>query len=154
MKIGFYAGSFDPFTLGHLYVAKIASKLFDKLVVGIGVNENKIRRFDKQKMKDAMQKLFEAEKLNNIEVIIYDGLTVHAAKQKNASFLVRGIRNDSDYEVEKNMAETNKKLSGIETIYMVSSDIGMISSTMVYNLLKEGKDVSKYLPPQILEVVK
>ena len=154
MRIGFYAGSFDPFTIGHLHVTKLASGLFDKVVVGIGINSSKTRRFDKEKMKEAISKFLKSEKIENVEVITFDGLTADVAKQCGASYLIRGLRNSMDYNDEENLALINKEISGLETIYLRSGNYGVISSTMVFELLKRGKDVSKYIPPYVIDVVK
>ena len=153
MRIGFYAGSFDPFTVGHLHIVKIACGLFDKVVVGIGINSSKTRRFDKEKMRVAISKLLKSEGLTNAEVITFDGLTADVAKQCGASFLIRGLRNSMDYNDEENLALINKEISGLETIYLRSGNYGVISSTMVCELLKRGKDVSAYIPPHVIDVV-
>ena len=154
MKVGFYAGSFDPFTIGHLHIVKVASKIFDKVVIGIGINSQKIRRFDKMKMKDAIAKLLKAEHLENCEVITFDNLMADVASEYNADFLIRGIRNGIDYDFEENLALMNEEISGIDTIYVRAGAYGAVSSSMVFELLKHNKDVSKYLPAQILDVVK
>ena len=154
MKVGFYAGSFDPFTIGHLHIVKVASKIFDKVVIGIGINSQKTRRFDKMKMKDAIAKLLKAENLENCEVITFDNLMADVASEYNADFLIRGIRNGIDYDFEENLALMNEEISGIDTIYVRAGAYGAVSSSMVFELLKHNKDVSKYLPAQILYVVK
>ena len=81
MRVGFYSGSFDPFTIGHLNLVKKASLLFDKVIVGIGVNPKKTRTFNKIEMKEAINLLFQNHGLDNCECIIYEGLTVEAAKK-------------------------------------------------------------------------
>lgn len=154
MNIGFYAGSFDPFTNGHLHVVTESAKLFDKLIVGIGVHPSKTRRFDKELMQDAIEKVLARENLNNVEVISYDNLSVDVAQKYGATFLVRGIRNGMDYEYEENMASINEEVSGIDTVYIRAGHLGNISSSMVMELLRNNKDVSKYLPKEILELVK
>ncbi len=154
MKIGFYAGSFDPFTVGHLHILKKACGIFDKVIVGIGINPEKKRRFDETKMKKAILKVLKTEEISNAEVVVYDGLTVDCAKKFNASFLVRGIRNGMDYGFEENLASMNEEISGLDTIYMRAGKLGVVSSSMVFELLKNNKDVSKYLPEAVLEVVK
>ena len=154
MKVGFYAGSFDPFTIGHLHIVKVASKIFDKVVIGIGINSQKTRRFDKMKMKDAIAKLLKAENLENCEVITFDNLMADVASEYNADFLIRGIRNGIDYDFEENLALMNEEISGIDTIYVRAGAYGAVSSSMVFELLKHNKDVNKYLPAQILDVVK
>lgn len=154
MKVGFYAGSFDPFTVGHLHVVKVSSKIFDKIVVGIGINPSKTRRFDKIKMKEAIEKLLKSENIANFEVVIFDGLTADAASACGAEFLIRGIRNGMEYEIEENLALINQELSGIETIYIRSGKYGAVSSSMVFELLKANKDVSKYVPKYVIDIIK
>ena len=154
MKIGFYAGSFDPFTNGHLHVITKSASLFDKVIVGIGVNSEKARRFDKDLMQKAIEKVIANRNLNNVIVISYDGLLVDTAVNYNASFLIRGIRNGMDYEYEENMASINEELSDLDTVYIRAGRLGNISSSMVMELLKYNKDASKYLPKEILEIVK
>ena len=154
MKIGFYAGSFDPFTNGHLHVVKKSAKLFDEIVIGIGIQPNKVNRFDKDIMKSGIEAVLKREKIGNVKVITYDNLSVDAALEHNATFLIRGLRNDMDYEYEENLASINEELSGLDTIYIRSGKLGNISSSMVMELLQYDRDVSKYLPKEILEIVK
>ena len=154
MKVGFYAGSFDPFTNGHLHVIINSAKLFDKVIVGIGVHPKKTRRFDKELMKQTIEKILLREKLNNVEVVIYNNLSVDVALEYGCTFLVRGVRNGMDYEYEENMASINEEISGLDTIYIRAGKLGNISSSMVMELLRNNKDVSKYLPPEILDLVK
>ena len=154
MKIGFYAGSFDPFTNGHLHVVRESAKLFDKVIVGIGIQPNKIPRFDKNIMKTGIEAVLKSENISNAEVIIYDNLSVDTAKKYKATFLIRGVRNGMDYQYEENLASINEELSGIDTIYIRSGNLGNISSSMVMELLEHSKDVSKYLPKEILEIIK
>lgn len=154
MKIGFYAGSFDPFTEGHLHIVRESAKLFDKVIIGIGIQPKKTPRFDKKLMKNGIEAVLKRENINNAEVIIYNNLSVDTAKKYNATFLIRGIRNDMDYQYEENLASINEEISGIDTIYIRSGSLGNISSSMVMELLEHNADVSKYLPKEILEIVK
>lgn len=154
MKVGFYAGSFDPFTNGHLHVVTQAVKLFDVVVVGIGVHPNKKRRFDKELMKNAIEQVFERLQIDNVIVTSYDNLSVDAATLYNATCLVRGIRNGMDYEYEENIASINEEISGLDTVYIRAGKLGNICSSMVMELLRNNKDVTKYLPEEILELVK
>ena len=110
MSIGFYAGSFDPFTIGHLHIVKTAVNLFDKVIIGVGINEEKKRKFDTEKMKECIEKTINSENLHNVMVVTYSGLTVDEMKKHNATFLIRGLRNSKDYEIEENLAKINKKL--------------------------------------------
>lgn len=153
MKIGFYAGSFDPFTNGHLHVLRKSAQLFDKVIVGIGVHPSKTRRFDKDLMKNAIEQVLIRENLTNVIVISYGNFSVDAAIEYNSTFLIRGIRNGMDYEYEENMASINEEISGLDTIYIRAGSLGNISSSMVMELLRNGKDVSKYLPKEIMDLV-
>lgn len=154
MQIGFYAGSFDPFTNGHLNVILKASKLFDKVIIGIGINPNKKRRFDRNIMKKAIEKTLENKKLNNVIVICYDNLSIDIAKANNSTFLIRGIRDGIDYNYEENLASINEELSGLDTIYIRAGSFGNISSSMVMELIRNNRDVSKYVPKEILNIIK
>jgi len=152
MKNCFYPGSFDPFTNGHLHVVKRASQLFDKVIIGIGIHSSKNRRFDKNLIKNAIEQLLIRENLTNVQVICYDNLSVDTALEHNCTFLVRGLRNGMDYQYEENLASINEEISGLDTIYIRSGSFGNVSSSMVMELLQNNKDVSKYLPKEILEI--
>lgn len=154
MKIGFYAGSFDPFTNGHLHVVTQSAKLFDRVIIGIGVHPKKTRRFDKELMQKAIEQVLVRNNLNNVTVISYDNFSVDVAIENNSTFLVRGIRNGMDYEYEENMASINEEISGLDTVYIRAGNLGNISSSMVMELLRNNKDVSKYLPEEVLALVR
>ena len=154
MNIGFYAGSFSPFTNGHLHVVKEASKLFDKVIIGIGINSRKIPRYNNELMKEAIEKVLTRENLNNVEVVIYNNLSADAAKEHNSTVLIRGIRNTMDYEYEEKMALINEEISGLDTIYIRAGEFGNVSSSLVMELLEYGRDVSKFLPVEVFELVK
>ena len=154
MEVAFYAGSFDPFTNGHLHVVQKSAKIFDKVIIGIGNNPDKERRYNKELMKNVIEKIIKNRKLNNVEVICYDNLSVDVAIENNATFLVRGVRNGMDYEFEENMASINEEVSGIDTIYIRAGKLGNISSSIVMELFENGKNVSKYLPKEIMDIIK
>lgn len=153
MNRGFYAGSFDPFTMGHKHVVKTASELFDKLIIGIGVNSQKKRTYNKEIMKKAIEQDLKDEGIENAEVITYEGLSVDAALKNNCNYLVRGIRDDMDYYYEENIAQINEEISNLDTIYVRAGSLGAISSSTVKELYNNGKDVSKYVPKAILEIM-
>ncbi len=153
MNNGFYAGSFDPFTSGHMHVVKTASKLFDRLVIGIGDNNQKKRKYNKDVMKAAIEKALVSDKINNVVVVNYEGLSVDAAKDNECNFLVRGIRDDMDYYYEENIAEINEEISGLDTIYIRAGVLGGISSSTVKELFANGKDISRYVPDDILKIM-
>ena len=152
-KIGFYAGSFDPFTVGHMQVIKEATQLFDKVIVGIGVAGHKTKVFNSNKMRNAIEKVLQELNITNVKVIKYTGLTTDVAEKEGATFLIRGLRNGTDYAYEENMAGINQDISNIPTIYLRATTYGNVSSSLVKELLNNGKDVSKYVPSPILEII-
>lgn len=107
MKIAFYPRSSDSFTNSHLHVVKTSSKLFDKVIIGIGINSQKEKRFSNEVMKKAIENTLLLENIDNTDVIIYDGLSVDVAKKYYCNFLIRGLRNDMEYQYEENLC--NKK---------------------------------------------
>ena len=110
--------------------------------------------YDKEKMKVAIENVLKRRNLNNVSVICYENLSVDAAMENNATVLVRGIRNGMDYEYEENMASINEEISGLDTIYIRAGSLGNISSSFVMELFNNGKDVTKYLPAEIIEILK
>lgn len=151
--IGFYAGSFDPFTNGHLQIVKKAAKCFDKVIVGIGYNAEKIERIDKTRMKEAIEKAISEENLNNVEVVLYTGLTVDKAKECKADILIRGLRNGTDYEYEENISEINEKIANMDTCYFRAGDLGYLSSSIVMELYSKNKSINKYVPQAVAELL-
>lgn len=151
---GFYAGSFDPFTNGHLSIVRKTAKCFDKVIIGIGNNSEKQGRFDKTKMKEAIEEVIKQEKINNAEVIIYETLTSKAAKKYGAEILIRGLRNGTDYQYEETIAEINDEYSGIDTCYFRAGNLGYLSSSMVMELYNAGEDITKFVPKPVAELLK
>lgn len=149
-----YAGSFDPFTNGHLHIAEKAAELFDELVIGVTSNSNKKRTTDLYDMAYAMYKLFQPYKYNNVSVVELDGcLVADYCREQDICYLVRGLRNTSDYLYEENIAKINSEINpNLKTIYF-RSDNDVISSSMVRELQKYGKDISKYVPEEIYEIL-
>ena len=153
MNIGLFVGSFDPFTNGHFEVVKKALNVFDKIVIGIGDNTKKNRMFDKEIMQTAMQKLFENEiKLGKIQIVTYSTLTAELAKQVNATFIIRGLRNSSDYNYEEDIANINETLFGIDTIFF-RAKYSFISSTLIRDLISRDKDISNLVPTEIFKAI-
>jgi len=152
--IGFYAGSFDPFTNGHLQVVKKASKCFDKVVIGIGYNAEKKARVEKEKMKEAIEKTIQELNLNNVSVTIYTGLTVDEAKKNNCDILIRGLRNGTDYQYEENISEINEQISGLDTCYFRAGKLGYLSSSFVMELFNNDKNIDEYVPKYVAELLK
>ncbi len=152
--IGFYAGSFDPFTNGHLQIVKKTSKCFDKVIVGIGYNAEKKERINKVKMKEAIEKAIKEEQLTNVDVVLYNGLTVEKAKECGANILIRGLRNGTDYEYEENISEINEKLAEMDTCYFRAGDLGYLSSSVVMELYNNNKSIDKFVPKAVAELLK
>ncbi|MBQ8889263.1 MAG: pantetheine-phosphate adenylyltransferase, partial [Bacteroidaceae bacterium] len=116
MKKAIYPGTFDPFTVGHHSIVKRALTFMDEVIVGIGINENKQCLLSVEKRVEAIQKLYADEP--RVKVLSYSGLTVDFAEEQGAKFIVRGIRTVKDFEYEEGIADINRKLSGIETIFL------------------------------------
>lgn len=152
--IGFYAGSFDPFTNGHLQIVKKAAKCFGKVIVGIGYNSDKSERIDKNKMKIAVEETIKEIGLNNVEVVLYEGLTVEKAREMNSDILIRGLRNGTDYEYEENISEINDKLAGMDTCYFRAGDLGYLSSSVVMELYNHNKEIDNFVPKAVAKLLK
>ena len=152
--IGFYAGSFDPFTNGHLAIVKKSAKCFEKVIIGIGYNSEKKPRVDKNKMKQAIEETIKEENLQNVEVVLYQGLTVDKAKELEADILIRGLRNGTDYEYEENISAVNEKIAGIDTCYFRAGDLGYLSSSIVMELYENNKGIEKFVPAPVAKLLK
>lgn len=148
-KIAIFPGSFSPFTLGHKSVVDRALPLFEKIIIAIGINSNKNEYFS---IKEREQWINEIYKNNSkIEVQFYEGLTVDLCEKIGANYILRGLRDSHDFKYEKNIAQTNKKLNDdIETIFIITPpEISHISSTIVRDIIKNGGDVSQFLPKEV-----
>lgn len=146
-KIAVFPGSFDPFTIGHKAVVDSALPIFDKIIIAIGVNAEKKNNEKLEKRVQVISDLFADNPKISVET--YSTLTVDFCKKNNAQFLVRGLRNTTDFEYEKSIAQTNKQLSGIETVFFVTPpEFEHISSSIVRELISYGADVSQFLPKQ------
>lgn len=144
-KIAIFPGSFDPFTIGHHDIVMRGLEIFDEIIIGIGRNYNKREFFPMADRLAAIQRAYSKE--SRVRVEVYDGLTIDFAAQHNAHFILRGVRSTLDFEYERNIAEANKQLSGIETVLLYTRpEYAHISSTLVRDLHSHGKDISQYLP--------
>ena len=145
MRIAIFPGSFDPFTIGHHDIVMRALNLFDEIIIGIGHNYTKRETFPLEERLATIQRIYKNEP--RVCVKVYEGLTVDFAAQHNAQFILRGVRSTIDFEYERNIAEANKQLSGIETVLLYTRpEYAHISSTLVRDLHSHKKDISQYLP--------
>ncbi len=148
MKRAIFPGSFDPITLGHLDIIQRGITLFDELVIAIGVNADKKYMFPLEKRKQFIEEAFKNEP--KIKVVTYKGLTVNFCKEIDAQFILRGLRNPADFEFEKAIAHTNRKLSEIETVFLLtSSGKSYISSSIVRDVIRNGGDYTGLVPDSV-----
>lgn len=153
MKIrkALYAGSFDPFTNGHLSIVEKSSELFDEVIVGIAENSNKERSTNIYDMQEAIREQLKYH--DNVSVVIINSLVADYCKKKDICYLVRGLRNTSDYLYEENIAKINNEINpNLRTIYF-RADNDVISSSMIRELNEYGKDVSKFVPEEIHKIL-
>lgn len=144
-RTALFAGTFDPFTKGHHALVLRALAIFDKVVVAVGRNMGKKCLFSVEQRVEAIEKLYAADK--RVEVMAYDGLTMDLAKEIGATALLRGVRNTKDFEYEREIADVNFRIGGIETVLLMSElEHASISSSIVRELMNYGKDVTALLP--------
>jgi|SRR5690554_593157 len=147
MKRAVFPGSFDPVTLGHVDVVVRNLDLFDEIIVAVGVNADKKYLFTLEKRVAFLQKTFES--FSKVKVMTYEGLTVDFCKKNDARFLIRGLRNTTDFEYEKSVAQANFKLAGIESVFVFSSpDISYISSSIVRDVIRNNGNYSAMVPDE------
>ncbi len=151
MKIAIYPGSFDPITNGHLDIIRRATKLFDKVIVVLAVNNKKKYRFS---LEDRKEMVIESVKdIKNVEVDVCDGLTVEYAKEKGAVAMIRGLRVVSDFEYEWSLTAANQFInSDIETVFLMAHrDLTFLSSSTIDEMVKNGVDVSTLVPQIVID---
>ncbi len=152
-KKAIYPGSFDPFTNGHLDIVKKAVKLFEEVYIFIGINPQKKRSTDAELMKSAIEKTLDELGIGNCRVVVCDGLTAEFAKENGIGYMIRGLRNNLDYNYEENLAEINKLINPeLETVYFRAENVA-VSSSMVKELFGYGRDVSPYLPKPVMQIM-
>ncbi len=148
-RIAFFPGSFDPFTKGHADIVERGLNLFDEIIIGIGTNTTKKRYFPLDLMTKLIKGAFKDD--GRVQVVHYNDLTAKVAREHGANFLLRGLRNTTDFEYENTISQVNRQIvNGLETIFLITSpDLAPISSTIVRELHSFGQDVSQYLPFQL-----
>lgn len=149
MKIAVFPGSFDPITVGHVDLVRRALPLFDKIIVAVGVNSTKKYLFPLEQRLDWLRKVFAA--YPNVEVDFFENLTAHYCLRIGARYLLRGLRNSSDFDYEKTISQLNHIVgNGIETVFLISEPAySHISSTIVREIIVGGGDAGPFLPPEL-----
>ena len=145
MNKGIFVGSFDPFTIGHDSIVRRALSLFDHIIIGVGVNERKKYMLSAEERVRRIKRLYADEP--KIEVRAYSDLTIDFARREQATYIIKGVRSVKDFEYEREQADVNRLLSGVETIFLYAEpQLSSISSSMVRELQHFGRDISEFLP--------
>ena len=148
MKIAVFPGSFDPLHNGHVDIVDRLLPLFDKVIIAIGINQDKKYLFTLEKRMQWLKDVFVSEP--KIEVKSYSGLTVEFCKQQNAFYLIRGLRTSADFEFERAIAQLNKSQAGVESVFVISTpENAPVSSTILRDILKNGGSVTNFVPAKV-----
>lgn len=148
MKRAIFPGSFDPITLGHHDIIQRGIKLFDEVVVAIGINSEKKYMFSLEQRQQYIEEAFKDEP--KVKVVTYTGLTIDFCKEIDADFILRGLRNPADFEFEKAIAHTNRKLSKIETVFLLTAaKTSYISSSIVRDVIRNNGDYTVLVPNSV-----
>ena len=150
MRRAIFPGSFDPITLGHVDIVNRALPLFNEIIIAIGINSDKKYMFSLKERLNFIKENYSNEP--KIKVVTYTGLTTDFCEKIDVDFILRGLRNPADFEFEKAIAQTNRKLSGIETVFLLTSaDTAFISSSIVRDVYRHGGDITKFVPESVFK---
>jgi len=148
MKKAVFPGSFDPITIGHIDIVNKGMKIFDEIIIAVGNNVDKKYMFSKEKRVEFVKQTFSA--YDKIKVESYEGLTVDFCKKNNTEFIIRGLRNPADFEFEKSIALTNREITGIETVFFLTSPKNsFVSSSIVRDLIRNNGEYKLFIPKGI-----
>ena len=148
MRRAVFPGSFDPLTLGHTDIIDRALPLFDEIIIAVGTNSTKKYMFSLEQRKKFIAETYAG--IDKIKIDTYQGLTIDYCKKVGSDFILRGLRNPADFEFEKAIAHTNRKMSKIETVFLLTSaDTSYISSSIVRDILINKGDISMLVPPAV-----
>jgi pantetheine-phosphate adenylyltransferase len=148
MRRAVFPGSFDPITLGHYDIIKRGITLFDEVIVAIGINADKKYMFSLEERMDFIKESFKDEP--KVKVVTYTGLTIDFCQKNNVKFILRGLRNPADFEFEKAIAHTNRKLSKIETVFLLTAArTSYIASSIVRDVIRNDGDYTKLVPKPV-----
>ena len=152
-RIALFPGTFDPITIGHIDIIDRAIPLFDKLIIGIGRNANKVPMFSEEQRMGWINEIYNNNP--NVEAVIYEGLTINCCKRVGANFIVRGIRYVNDFEYEKAIADMNRTLDfNIETVFLTClPQYTSVASTLVRDVIRNGGDARQFLPDQVADAI-
>ena len=148
MKKAVFPGSFDPITIGHIDIVNKGMKIFDEIIIAVGNNVDKKYMFSKEKRVEFVKQTF--SDYDKIKVESYTGLTVDFCKKNNTEFMIRGLRNHADFEFEKSIALTNWEMTGIETVFFLTSPKNsFVSSSIVRDLIRNNGEYKLFIPKGI-----
>lgn len=148
MKKAIFPGSFDPITLGHEDIIQRGIPLFDEIIIAIGVNAEKKYMFSLEERKRFIEETFKGEA--KVSVVTYEGLTIDLCKKVDANFILRGLRNPADFEFEKAIAHTNRRLSKIETVFLLTAaKTSYISSSIVRDVIRNHGEYEMLVPEAV-----
>ena len=148
-RIAIFPGSFDPITIGHESIVTRASKLFDKIIIAVGVNSGKNNMFSLEQRVEWIKTVFEGQ--TNISVISYTGMTIDLCKRMNANYILRGLRTSADFEFERSIGQINKKMHpDIETVFLLTStEHTPLNSSIVRDILRNDGDIKQFIPKRL-----